>query len=513
MNAHPLKYRRLLAVQQVVLLLVLMVVVLASLAACGVERSATAALGASGPAGGAITRWTDSTELFLEHPAMIVGTPLKFAVHLTDMTDFTPLRSGRVTLRFVPRGGGAPVVASQDVPRLPGIYGPAPSFTAAGRYDLTILVNSPQAKDSITVRDLHVYATAADVPSATDERRGGVAFLKEQQWKSPGFATAFARDGALEESVDVLAEVVPAPGRVAVVSAPISGLVDASGVAGTPDPGTRVARGQVLALLAPALGESGSTFAEARARLREAEEEAARAKRLYAVEAVPQRRVHEADTRLKAAREALAGLGGGELTTEGKLAILAPIAGIVVRRYLAAGARVEAGALLFSIVDPHLVWVEAHVPAALTPSVRGVRHGTLRPEGDSRVYTSSRVVSVGPLIDSISRTLPVTFEFGNANGTLQIGATGRVTLATGRVARGVVVPLGAVLDEDGRPIAYVQVAGESFEKRQLTIGGSNARAALVLTGIKAGERVVTGAAYQVRLASLSTSVPAEGHAH
>ena len=32
-------------------------------------------------------------------------------------------------------------------------------------------------------------------------------------------------------------------------------------------------------------------------------------------------------------------------------------------------------------------------------------------------------------------------------------------------------------------------------------------------GLKAGDRVVTGAAYQVRLASLSTSVPAEGHEH
>jgi hypothetical protein len=35
----------------------------------------------------------------------------------------------------------------------------------------------------------------------------------------------------------------------------------------------------------------------------------------------------------------------------------------------------------------------------------------------------------------------------------------------------------------------------------------------VTSGIEAGERVVTGAAYQVRLASLSTSVPAHGHAH
>src|SRR5687767_16029060 len=86
------------------------------------------------PAGGAITLWTDSTELFMEHPALIVGAPDKFAVHLTDITDFAPLRSGRITLRFQPRDGGQPVVVTQDTPRAPGIYGPAPEFQAAGIY-------------------------------------------------------------------------------------------------------------------------------------------------------------------------------------------------------------------------------------------------------------------------------------------------------------------------------------------------------------------------------------------
>ena len=54
----------------------------------------------TGPAGGAVTLWTDSTELFMEHPALIVGAPDKFAVHLTDLTDFAPLRSGSITLRL-----------------------------------------------------------------------------------------------------------------------------------------------------------------------------------------------------------------------------------------------------------------------------------------------------------------------------------------------------------------------------------------------------------------------------
>ena len=66
---------------------------------------------------------------------------------------------------------------------------------------------------------------------------------------------------------------------------------------------------------------------------------------------------------------------------------------------------------------------------------------------------------------------------------------------------------------DGRSIAYVQVAGELFEKRELQVAGQEKGLMLVSAGIAAGERIVTGAAYHVRLASLSTGVPAHGHEH
>ena len=75
------------------------------------------------------------------------------------------------------------------------------------------------------------------------------------------------------------------------------------------------------------------------------------------------------------------------------------------------------------------------------------------------------------------------------------------------------IPASAVLEEDGRPVAYVQPSGESFEKRELRLGGREGDRVLVLEGLRPGERIVTGAAYQVRLASLSTSVPSQGHEH
>lgn len=486
---------------------------LAALGACGSNGSKEGAttVGAPEPAGGAITLWTDSTELFMEHPALIVGAPDKFAVHLTDLTDFAPLRSGRITLTFRSRDGGAPLVVVQETPRSPGIYGPAPTFERPGTYDLTILVDSPQAKDSITVPNLRVYANAAEAPKEEGGGKSGIAFLKEQQWKTPGFATAFALDGEVSATFDASGVVEPQAGRWAQVSAPVAGLVEASGIARSPVPGERVARGQALAVLAPSLGDGGGALiAEARARLREAQDEYDRAQRLLAVEAVPQRRVHEAEIRLTAAKEAL---GGYSSDDGGRVTVRAPVGGVIAERRITPGSRVEAGAPLFTIVDASVVWLRVNVPAAQAPNVSRSSGVEFQVEGSPRTYKARRVISVGSVIDSLSRTVPLLFEVANPDGSLKVGANARVAVRTGRRERGVTIPASAVLDEDGRPIAYVQPEGESFEKRELILAGREGGRALVRSGLAAGERVVTGAAYQVRLASLSTSVPAHGHEH
>jgi cobalt-zinc-cadmium efflux system membrane fusion protein len=497
-------------------LLVPLVALAALLAGCGSNGSGDhlAAEGEAAPAGGAVTLWTDSTELFMEHPALIVGTPDKFAVHLTDLTDFAPLRSGRITLRFEPKSGGAPLVVTQDAPRSPGIYGPSPAFTRPGVYDLTITVESPQARDVIRVPDLRVYAKAEEAPKEEGGDAGGIAFLKEQQWKTPGFASAFATTGRVTESFSAPGQIVPAGGRMARLSAPVAGVVEASGVARSPAPGQRVTKGQVLAVLTPALGEGGSAFAEARAELREAEDEHTRAARLFADEAVPQRRVHEAEIRLAAARETLAAFGGTDAArSDGRIVIRAPLTGVVASRSLAPGSRVDAGAELFTVVDPSVVWLDVRVPASEAARVSSTGQATFRVPGSDEAWKTRRTVSVGAVIDSVSRTVPVIYEMPNSQGRLKVGMNAQVVVGTGRQVEGVVIPTTAVLEEDGRPIAYVQPGGERFEKRELTLGGTGGDRTLVLAGIADGERVVTGAPYQVRLASLSTSVPAHGHEH
>ena len=75
------------------------------------------------------------------------------------------------------------------------------------------------------------------------------------------------------------------------------------------------------------------------------------------------------------------------------------------------------------------------------------------------------------------------------------------------------MPAAAVVDDAGRPIVFVQREGETFERRAGHARTASGDLVQITEGVKPGERVVTKGAYLVRLASLSTSVPAHGHVH
>ena len=73
--------------------------------------------------------------------------------------------------------------------------------------------------------------------------------------------------------------------------------------------------------------------------------------------------------------------------------------------------------------------------------------------------------------------------------------------------------LAPVVDDKGIAVAFVQAEGETFERRELELGIRSEGYAEVKSGLKAGERVVTKGAYRVHLGSLSSQLPAHGHAH
>lgn len=52
------------------------------------------------------TIWTDKTELFVEFPALVVGSTSRFAAHFTILDRHQPVREGSVTVSLVKDGKG-----------------------------------------------------------------------------------------------------------------------------------------------------------------------------------------------------------------------------------------------------------------------------------------------------------------------------------------------------------------------------------------------------------------------
>ena len=120
---------------------------------------------------------------------------------------------------------------------------------------------------------------------------------------------------------------------------------------------------------------------------------------------------------------------------------------------------------------------------------------------------------LGPRVDPRTRTVPLVYEVPNSDGTLRLGMAVNVYAQTALAENALALPSSALVDEDGHPICYVQVSGETFEKRDLELGIHDGEFVQVLSGLNEGERVVTKGAYSIRLASVSSVIPAHGHAH
>jgi cobalt-zinc-cadmium efflux system membrane fusion protein len=494
----------------------------------GCKRSAPPEATPAEPDALSVTRWTDKTELFAEYPPLAAGSMSRFAIHLTRLDTFKPLTGGNVQVRLE-GSSNPPEVFEVSGPSRPGTFGVDVKPAHAGTRQLIIVLKATGLVDEHRVGEVDVYANPAAARTATaagGEDTSGISFLKEQQW-SLDFGTALVKEQAVRESLRVPARLEARPGGAADVVAPIDGrLTRVLEVA----LGASVARGQELARLLPPpsapaeLPQLQRARAEAQTALALAIRDRERAERLTRAGAAPAKRLEQArsaeeqaNARLTAAEASLAqynaARAGSATDIEGLFVIRAPVSGVIAQRDAATGSNVTAGSVLFRVVDAAQVHIVGQVPEAETARARLARAAELEIVGQPDRVPTGRLVSVGKVLDPQSRTLPITFAFDNQTFGLPVGQAVFLHLLMDTTAPRPVVPAAAVVDDAGRPIVFVQRAGETFERRAVTLGPRSGELVQIREGIKPGDRVVTKGAYLVRLASLSTSVPAHGHVH
>lgn len=134
------------------LMLVLMISV-ALLASCGSRQQAEAE-----PEEEALSRteFTDRVENFFEYEPLKAGKPSQFLIHLTDLSDGTPVEKAEVVMITRTKGGTEVMQTKARVGKVTGIYVADVAIPGSGTYDIEFHIKNAKLDEKLPLTDFKV---------------------------------------------------------------------------------------------------------------------------------------------------------------------------------------------------------------------------------------------------------------------------------------------------------------------------------------------------------------------
>jgi membrane fusion protein, heavy metal efflux system len=366
---------------------------------------------------------------------------------------------------------------------------------------------------------------------SSQSRRNGLFRPTQAQWTAMATAPVIRKTFRLEFATE--GKIAVNEDRATPVFSPYAGRV----MTLQARPGDTVVAGQPLFVIEATDMVQGlndfiaalATTNSARSKLNLAQIVEKRANDLYAGKAVPlkdwqqaqtdlaaaQNDVRAAETAVEAVRNRLKILGRSaqEIATfqetrqiKADTPVFAPIGGVVVQRKVGPGQYLNAGATdpAFVIGDLSTVWLTAFIRETDAANVGVGQSVTFRvPAAPSREYRAS-IDYIASALDPASRRLLVRATVENGDGLLRPEMFANVTLYVDSPANteSFGIPREAVIYEGEIAKVWVVRDDQSIELRQVKLGLTNATMIQVLSGLAAGENVVTrGALFIDRVAS------------
>jgi cobalt-zinc-cadmium efflux system membrane fusion protein len=284
-------------------------------------------------------------------------------------------------------------------------------------------------------------------------------------------------------------------GRVAIdpnaggrIQAPFAGRIEA-GVKGLPMLGQRVTKGQILIHLSPVSGaieqaNQQAQLADLRANRALAEQRVARLAQLAG--SVPGKDI-------EAAKAELSSLRGRERAVSGSLAsrhaITASASGVIAAAHVLAGQIVEPRAILFDIVDPNRMVVEASTPDATLA-------GRMETSGASLLgFPAIKLIAAGAGRSLQDGALPLIFQARANDMPLAIGQPVTVVLKLTEKVKGIALPAEALVrSPTNATIVWIKSGAERFIAQPVQVQVLDADTVIVVQGLAADNRVVVSGA-------------------
>lgn len=287
-------------------------------------------------------------------------------------------------------------------------------------------------------------------------------------------------------SVQLPGRIIPDPNASGVVQSSVGGRVSAP-EGGFPRLGTRVRKGDVLAYVTPPVQRIDAS--DMRQRQGELDQQIAtvqrrvdRYQRLVGSGTVARVQLDETLDELRGLRDRRAALDIARSEPE---ALVAPVDGVISETSAVAGQMATPGAMIFQIVDPSRLWVEA---LSFTPIVADGRPAQAR-LADGRAIG---LTYVGTGLTDRNQTVPVQFAIAGDTSGLRIGEFVTVLAATDKETRGLALPRSSLVrNGSGQDVVYEHTSAERFVERPVRVAPLDGDRVLVAAGIEPGRRIVT----------------------
>ena len=331
----------------------------------------------------------------------------------------------------------------------------------------------------------------------TGEGHAGEISFKKALAEAVGLQTSKVEPG-------VFTDVIKTSGRVMAAQGEDLSFVD----------GTAVRKGQAILSLASSSLSDGNVAAKAKYAYENAKKEYERMETLVGDKIVSAKDFEQARLNYENAKVAWEAVAGKQ--TANGVSVVSPINGYLKNLQVKEGDYVTVGQPLATISQNSRLVLRAEVSEKYYNYLPSIQSANFRTPYDNVTYKLSdlrgHLLSYGKASDTNSFYVSVTFEFDN-KGVIIPGSFVEIYLLTAPMQNVISVPVSALIEEQGVYSVFVRVHEEAYKKVPVTLGADNGSEVQILSGLNAGDEVVTVGAYQIKLASASNAIPAHTHNH
>lgn len=329
--------------------------------------------------------------------------------------------------------------------------------------------------------------------------------------QAAGVKVSIIEPGTFQQVIKTSGQVMAAQGDESVAVATVAGVVSFHGKV---IEGMSVGKGTPLVVLSSKNMADGDPVQRARIAYETAKNEYERMKKLLPDKIVSEKDFAQAEQAYEDARISYEAVAKNH-SPQGQ-SVPSPINGYVKSLLVKEGDYVTVGQPLVSITQNRKLFLRADVSEKYYPYLRTIGSANFCTPYNNKVYMlkdmNGRILSYGKASDENGYYVPVTFEFDN-KGDVIPGSFVEIFLLSSPIENVISLPHTALTEEQGSFFVYRQVDEEGYQKQLVTLGADNGENVQILSGVKAGDKVVTQGAYQVRLAGATNAIPAHSHEH